>query len=109
MLYHPLIKSKAAENPNESKMKKVEVCALEFDWIFHGKDSDHFIERLAKTENDDLFTINSVRELKTQIGGMGAEEGMVNQLYSLMRSPKVHSMIWEGNSQNPFTESYVLI
>jgi hypothetical protein len=61
MLYHPLIKSKAAEDPNESNMKRVEVCALEFDWIFHGKDSDDFIERLAETDNDNLFTINSVR------------------------------------------------
>lgn len=46
-------------------MKRVEVQALEFDWIFYGKDSSAFIERLAETENDNLFTINTVRIIIT--------------------------------------------
>ncbi len=35
--------------------------ALEFDWIFYGKDSRNFIKRLSETKNDNLFTIESVR------------------------------------------------
>ena len=42
-------------------MKRVEVSALEFDWIFYGDDSNEFIDRLAETDNDNLFTINSVK------------------------------------------------
>jgi hypothetical protein len=34
---------------------------LEFDWIFYGDASDEFIDRLAETDNDNLFTINSVK------------------------------------------------
>jgi hypothetical protein len=42
-------------------MKRVEVTALEFDWIFYGDDAEDFIDRLAETDNDNLFTINSVK------------------------------------------------
>lgn len=31
--------------------------ALEFDWIFYGKDSKSFIKRLSETRNDNLFKI----------------------------------------------------
>jgi len=41
--------------------KRIEVTAVEFDWIFHGKDSHNFIKRLAETENDNLFLIPAVR------------------------------------------------
>ena len=37
------------------------MTALEFDWVFYGDSSSSFIERLAETDNDNLFTINTVR------------------------------------------------
>lgn len=39
----------------------MEISALEFDWIFDGKEATGFIRRLAETDNDNLFTISSIR------------------------------------------------
>lgn len=41
-------------------MKRVQIEALEFDWIFYGQESENLINRLEETENDDIFLIKSV-------------------------------------------------
>lgn len=40
--------------------KRVELNALEFDWIFSEEGAD-FIDTLAKTENDRLFALVVIR------------------------------------------------
>jgi hypothetical protein len=41
--------------------KKVEFMALEFDWIFRGEFGKSFIANLAESENDDLFSIHTIK------------------------------------------------
>lgn len=41
--------------------KRVELCAMEFDWIFEGDGAISFMKRLANTDNDDLFAIPTIK------------------------------------------------
>lgn len=43
--------------------KRVELTALEFDWIFAGESAVNFINRLVYTRDDDLFAVQSIRVL----------------------------------------------
>jgi len=47
----------------EQKLKRVEVTAIEFDWVFRGPRAKKFVKFLGETDNLDLFlipTINAV-------------------------------------------------
>ena len=44
----------------KNDMKKVELQAIEFDWIFRGKQAKQFVEFLGNTNNMDLFLIPSI-------------------------------------------------
>jgi len=41
-------------------MKRIEVHAIEFDWIFRGKQAKSFVSFLGETNNMDLFLIPTV-------------------------------------------------
>jgi len=45
----------------DQDIKRVELQALEFDWIFEGEGATNFIKKLANTDNDDIFAITSIR------------------------------------------------
>jgi hypothetical protein len=49
------------EIKKNSDMKRVELEAVEFDWIFKGEMAIDFIQHLATTENDALFSISTIR------------------------------------------------
>lgn len=53
--------NKGALEEEDTDEKRVEVLAIEFDWIFSGKKAKSFISRLADTENDEIFNITTVR------------------------------------------------
>jgi hypothetical protein len=40
--------------------KRVELCVLEFDWIFEGDYAINFIKKLATSQNDDLFANQTI-------------------------------------------------
>jgi hypothetical protein len=42
-------------------IKRIEISALEFDWVFHGDSAVNFIKMLANTDNDNLFALQTVR------------------------------------------------
>lgn len=52
-------RNKFIEEDNEEK--RVEIQAIEFDWIFYGPAADSFLSRLADSDNDNLFTINTIK------------------------------------------------
>lgn len=58
-----LFQDKHVIRGEEDETKRVELTALEFDWIFAGKSATNFIKRLANTDNDDLFAIPSIKIL----------------------------------------------
>jgi hypothetical protein len=39
----------------------VELLALEFDWVFRGEFAKKFISELAESENDELFSIRTIK------------------------------------------------
>ena len=43
------------------ELKRVETCAVEFDWIFRGKNAISFIEHLAHNANDSIFEVDTIR------------------------------------------------
>lgn len=43
------------------EFKRIEFKILEFDWIFRGDSAKMYIEELAQTSNDNIFTVESVR------------------------------------------------
>ena len=45
----------------QDEKKRVELCALEFDWIFEGEGAVNFIKRLANTDNDEIFAIPTIK------------------------------------------------
>ena len=42
-------------------MKRVEVQAIEFDWVFRGERAKHFLSYLGSTKNLDLFSIPTIK------------------------------------------------
>jgi hypothetical protein len=45
------------------KQKRLEIRAIEFDWIFNKNEGSRFIRTLAKTQCIDLFSLNIVRSI----------------------------------------------
>lgn len=44
----------------EQQFRRIEFQILEFDWIFRGNSAKMFIEELAQTPNDNVFTVTTV-------------------------------------------------
>ena len=49
----------------ESDVKRIEITAIEFDWVFHGDSAVQFTRMLAYTDNDNLFALETVRVIVT--------------------------------------------
>lgn len=45
----------------KSKKQRLEIRAIEFDWIFNNKEGVGFLDSLAYTDNIDLFSLNIIR------------------------------------------------
>jgi len=59
--YDPQGYDSEEEEKHSNQLQRIEIEAIEYDWIFAGKDSQNFLKRLAATDNDNLFTINTIR------------------------------------------------
>jgi hypothetical protein len=51
------------ETADTSDLKQVEIKLLDFNWAFIGTNAERFIEILAETDNDDIFTSSQIRVL----------------------------------------------
>lgn len=46
---------------DDEEFKRIELKVLEFDWVFRGDSAKMFIEELATTPNDNIFTVESIQ------------------------------------------------
>jgi hypothetical protein len=43
--------------------KRVEIKAIEFDWIFHSKEASQFLKILSETNNLNLFSLKIIKNI----------------------------------------------
>jgi hypothetical protein len=53
--------SKHLREYSNMKTDRIKMCTIEFDWIFEGDSGKMFVDELARSENHDLFDVDTIK------------------------------------------------